>query len=330
MTRDKKEILFEKIGLIADVLGILTFIVTAIGWILKQDSNSYYQWGLSLITIGIIASLFLNRYDNKKVYKIIILVICVIVLITTTSLCVFLFTKETLNSNEAWILAFPFLAAIARLFVLILKPSHNNLKTEDKKEIESEQKDYPEIAFIGKSKVGKSTLITKLLNLKAPISTTELSKHTWIIEIGKRVNLFDGKGQVFFQQFKVAINKSFICLFLDHNESNNSSAINEARLKEHEYFADEIIGYLDDKYTEIDHIIKGICIFINKKDLWEKDDVNEKILRDFTEGIKIKMKNAKWFPKGREIKIFYHSNFVQNDIANFVSHMKDNYDYILK
>ncbi len=99
------------------------------------------------------------------------------------------------------------------------------------------------LAIIGPSRAGKTTLKSRLSFQATPTERTQ-SVDAYVVSVPSSplsyLAVLDGGGEKFAQQFKIAEPCDFLCVILDHNQSDVEISVSSERLNEHAAFLKQV------------------------------------------------------------------------------------------
>lgn len=106
------------------------------------------------------------------------------------------------------------------------------------------------LSVVGASQAGKTTLKNRLALNFTPVVTRTQKLSAYVVSLQtvppSFVAILDGDGDRYAQQFKLAEACDFLCVVVDHNKSDSASAIDAARLNEHQEFLKQMKHHLDE------------------------------------------------------------------------------------
>lgn len=178
----------------------------------------------------------------------------------------------------------------------------------------------PRLAIIGVSQAGKTTLRSRLAvepvvrgrtqQMTAQVISLQTSPPTFLA-------ILDGGGERFPQQFKLAETCDYLCIVLDHNQSDTLVPIERSRMEEHEAFLRQVRHHLDQAQAAP---VKQVHMLLNKHDLWKQAPVKKQ-----SELLKFCADEAKKWKDGKNAEssdFKSHSNENPEDIAQLMNLLK--------
>lgn len=176
------------------------------------------------------------------------------------------------------------------------------------------------LSIVGPSMSGKTTLRDRLTHTHDPATRTQVvSAHIVSLQTPPPnvIALLDGGGERYPQQFEISAHCDYLCLLVDHNESDTDHSVDPLRLKQHGEFLQQIRHYLDESKVPPKRAIR---IVINKRDLWKNaSDADKAMLEKFQSE---ELRRWKEGNRSADISVVEHSNSSAQDIAGFVQYLK--------
>lgn len=176
------------------------------------------------------------------------------------------------------------------------------------------------VSIIGVSQAGKTTLRGRLaVDTSSPGRTQHMTAQVISLQTAPPtfVAVLDGGGERYPQQFKIAEMCDFLCIVIDHNESDADASIDPKRLSEHKAFLAQVRHHLD-------QVGKGpitqVHCLINKHDLWMNAPAKKQ-----SELVAFCAEETKKWKLGKnavDADFKAHSNEKPNDVADFMSLLK--------
>ncbi|HEX8666414.1 MAG TPA: GTPase domain-containing protein [Beijerinckiaceae bacterium] len=223
-------------------------------------------------------------------------------------------------SSEHW--RYAFLIAFSACIVLLLyfsmpqfhlHPSRIGSRRLELEELNSLLVPVPKIGLVGKQNVGKTTFLDGAVSRRSEKRQTE-KPYARLVAIPDKdppayVAVLDTVGQRDLTQFDIQSMSDRLVIFVDHNERDDTSDLDSARLHQQSYFLQQLVA----AKNRDDAASRNVIIVLNKADLISRDRHTSLAMIQFVEESRKLLEQS---GKYEVVDILVdHSNLRNKDIA---------------